>query len=109
FFFFSSRRRHTRSYGDWSSDVCSSDLRRGGRRRRGRRPGGAGCRVGRCAVVEIEAAVEVAVDADPGPRSERDAGVGPLLAGRRRSEERRGGKRWGTRRVAKGRKRKIKK
>src|SRR5207248_4871923 len=21
-----SRRRHTRSYGDWSSDVCSSDL-----------------------------------------------------------------------------------
>src|SRR5437867_6785458 len=28
FFFFSSRRRHTRSYGDWSSDVCSSDLQR---------------------------------------------------------------------------------
>src|SRR5215211_5834814 len=27
FFFFSSRRRHTRSLGDWSSDVCSSDLR----------------------------------------------------------------------------------
>src|SRR5207248_8880066 len=27
YFFFSSRRRHTRSYGDWSSDVCSSDLR----------------------------------------------------------------------------------
>src|SRR5437867_8528352 len=27
-FFFSSRRRHTRSYGDWSSDVCSSDLYR---------------------------------------------------------------------------------
>src|SRR5574340_734595 len=26
FFFFSSRRRHTRSFGDWSSDVCSSDL-----------------------------------------------------------------------------------
>src|SRR5574340_1475139 len=25
-FFFSSRRRHTRSFGDWSSDVCSSDL-----------------------------------------------------------------------------------
>src|SRR5438094_4191995 len=25
-FFFSSRRRHTRSYGDWSSDVCYSDL-----------------------------------------------------------------------------------
>src|SRR6266536_4238926 len=26
FFFFSSRRRHTRSTRDWSSDVCSSDL-----------------------------------------------------------------------------------
>src|SRR5690348_12177198 len=25
FFFFSSRRRHTRWTGDWSSDVCSSD------------------------------------------------------------------------------------
>src|SRR5256712_5762518 len=50
FFFFSSRRRHTRSDRDWSSDVCSSDLlsgdptrprRRGGaarpRGRRGRR------------------------------------------------------------------------
>src|SRR5256885_3807091 len=31
-FFFSSRRRHTRLQGDWSSDVCSSDLgHRGGR------------------------------------------------------------------------------
>src|SRR2546426_9854251 len=28
FFFFSSRRRHTRLQGDWSSDVCSSDLGR---------------------------------------------------------------------------------
>src|SRR3712207_8358210 len=38
-FFFSSRRRHTRYWRDWSSDVCSSDLtparrdRRGGARR----------------------------------------------------------------------------
>src|SRR2546430_7199441 len=33
FFFFSSRRRHTRFDCDWSSDVCSSDLiqARGGR------------------------------------------------------------------------------
>src|SRR5690348_17593683 len=47
FFFFSSRRRHTRWTGDWSSDVCSSDLGRGrlrrrhppdSRVRRGRRP-----------------------------------------------------------------------
>src|SRR2546429_9962986 len=29
FFFFSSRRRHTRCSRDWSSDVCSSDLRTG--------------------------------------------------------------------------------
>src|SRR6266487_6738975 len=28
FFFFSSRRRHTRWTGDWSSDVCSSDLKK---------------------------------------------------------------------------------
>src|SRR2546422_365045 len=28
FFFFSSRRRHTRCSRDWSSDVCSSDLRK---------------------------------------------------------------------------------
>src|SRR5207249_9511557 len=30
-FFFSSRRRHTRSKRDWSSDVCSSDLQLLGR------------------------------------------------------------------------------
>src|SRR2546430_3374387 len=34
FFFFSSRRRHTRFDCDWSSDVCSSDLRRGPAARR---------------------------------------------------------------------------
>src|SRR5437762_14090651 len=49
FFFFSSRRRHTRYIGDWSSDVCSSDLRSGrsraltgGRRRRRSRRGEGG-------------------------------------------------------------------
>src|SRR2546429_4179358 len=31
-FFFSSRRRHTRCSRDWSSDVCSSDLRTWGGR-----------------------------------------------------------------------------
>src|SRR5207249_12091080 len=41
FFFFSSRRRHTRSKRDWSSDVCSSDLRAGpGIGHRGARAGG---------------------------------------------------------------------
>src|SRR5947209_19338116 len=39
-FFFSSRRRHTRYWRDWSSDVCSSDLRSRPDRDR-RRPGGA--------------------------------------------------------------------
>src|SRR5215813_11914268 len=33
FFFFSSRRRHTRCGRDWSSDVCSSDLKKGEYRR----------------------------------------------------------------------------
>src|SRR5205807_3379933 len=32
FIFLSSRRRHTRLQGDWSSDVCSSDLRPSARR-----------------------------------------------------------------------------
>src|SRR5207249_8467862 len=48
--FFSSKRRHTRSKRDWSSDVCSSDLMGGaprspfqnGRCQNGRRVGGMG-------------------------------------------------------------------
>src|SRR5215813_621691 len=36
-FFFSSRRRHTRCGRDWSSDVCSSDLRQRGAHRAPRR------------------------------------------------------------------------
>src|SRR3989454_8269481 len=46
-FFFSSRRRHTRLQGDWSSDVCSSDLRPAEpvvRLRDGGRGGGRGVR-----------------------------------------------------------------
>src|SRR2546430_1291825 len=35
YFFFSSRRRHTRFDCDWSSDVCSSDLHSGARAQRG--------------------------------------------------------------------------
>src|SRR2546428_9949031 len=54
-FFFSSRRRHTRSDRDWSSDVCSSDLTVTGRAYEGqpvtvveriRRAGGAGAAAG---------------------------------------------------------------
>src|SRR5690606_39963042 len=36
-FFFARRRRHTRFSRDWSSDVCSSDLRPGGPGSRARR------------------------------------------------------------------------
>src|SRR6266508_3212511 len=38
FFFFSSRRRHTRWPRDWSSDVCSSDLQHAARRAQRERP-----------------------------------------------------------------------
>src|SRR5256885_17066654 len=41
-FFFSSRRRHTRLQGDWSSDVCSSDLGSRATRSPRARPGGSG-------------------------------------------------------------------
>src|SRR5690348_18060674 len=43
-FFFSSRRRHTRWTGDWSPDVCSSDLANGGLRGIGHRGGFVGGR-----------------------------------------------------------------
>src|SRR5258707_11830798 len=39
FFFFSSRRRHTRYWRDWSSDVCSSDLQDRGGQAADHRPG----------------------------------------------------------------------
>src|SRR6266496_5486653 len=41
-FFFSSRRLHTRSLRDWSSDVCSSDLQRWAHRVQDRREGNPG-------------------------------------------------------------------
>src|SRR5947209_15587045 len=47
FFFFSSRRRHTRYWRDWSSDVCSSDLRLRCRLRSIRRRSCTGSRTGR--------------------------------------------------------------
>src|SRR5699024_11896570 len=77
FFFFSSRRRHTISKRDWSSDVCSSDLpcpRRGRRPRPPHHP-------------------HVQVEADPGDvtgllPAQQVAGTTDL----QRSEERRVGK-----------------
>src|SRR5690349_22537394 len=68
-FFFSSRRRHTRSLRDWSSDVCSSDL------------DGADRAGGSCAAEAVAR------------RKLREQGRRPArLAARARSEERRVGK-----------------
>src|SRR6266850_4597676 len=64
FFFFSSRRRHTRLQGDWSSDVCSSDLRRS------RRPG----------PVEQRFTARVAPGAEVPHAEIVDSVVDPLLA-----------------------------
>src|SRR5437763_15077313 len=67
--FFSSRRRHTRYIGDWSSDVCSSDLR------------------------------DMRVFAFLGEYAHVARGEPEALAAALRSEERRVGKEWRTRRL----------
>src|SRR5256885_10646412 len=58
-FFFSSRRRHTRLQGDWSSDVCSSDLggTRLGTRGRQRAQGQGAKGEARLAAIDAEGAV----------------------------------------------------
>src|SRR5438045_9687731 len=77
FFFFSSRRRHTRCLSDWSSDVCSSDL--------DPRPGDRGC---------------APIGPAPRPPRARGPGARDSTDGRGRSEERRVGKECRYRRVA---------
>src|SRR3712207_3327199 len=70
-FFFSSRRRHTRYWRDWSSDVCSSDLVLSG--------GLAGNKV-----MEVKREKFLSHEFDPGFRSElhhKDLGIA-LTAGR---------------------------
>src|SRR6185503_8936692 len=62
FFFFSSRRRHTRCSRDWSSDVCSSDLSRSWGERKGKKP-----------IARILAAASAGVEP-------RIMGVGPAYA-----------------------------
>src|SRR2546426_7324757 len=65
-FFFSSRRRHTRLQGDWSSDVCSSDLvdpfrntRTGSQQKR---PGGDNHRQDQCLIaVELHSSASLYV------------------------------------------------
>src|SRR5690606_39800348 len=47
FFFFSSRRRHTSFSRDWSSDVCSSDLRQDREKEKKAGPSGEGRKPGR--------------------------------------------------------------
>src|SRR2546426_8175860 len=70
FFFFSSRRRHTRLQGDWSSDVCSSDLRRPDVDRRGRGLRGSGAPEGGRHVARrrVQRVAEVGGEAQAGRR-----------------------------------------
>src|SRR2546426_1938625 len=81
FFFFSSRRRHTRLQGDWSSDVCSSDL---GARQVECTINGIGERAGNAAMEEIVMALRTRRDF-----YQCDTGINTQ---RLRSEERRVGK-----------------
>src|SRR5256885_7328404 len=86
FFFFSSRRRHTRLQGDWSSDVCSSDLfedecKRGSSPRSHR----AGARSVWCHLEEV-------AGCDPAYLVPRRATFALSPTGTYRSEERRVGK-----------------
>src|SRR5690349_25172113 len=104
-FFFSSRRRHTRSLRDWSSDVCSSDLvprwrilRPGGESSNGEQPPRAGLRrsharkkIGRAScrerVMNLAVAVSVACEYQTSHEGQQSSGWFYF-----RSEERRVGK-----------------
>src|SRR5207249_9641568 len=93
-FFFSSRRRHTRSKRDWSSDVCSSDLDNIYDDKSGKR------RVTGPVEYAIDGKDETAwgTEADPGrsnqPRKAVFTAEKPIAPSPRRSEERRVGKEW---------------
>src|SRR5256885_5406462 len=89
FFFFSSRRRHTRLQGDWSSDVCSSDLLRGRSlksfsvRKEAKDHGGGGRIAGALdpgdRVALTEDAVTRGTSLVEAARAVRDAGAEPVL------------------------------
>src|SRR5437763_14991085 len=83
FFFFSSRRRHTRYIGDWSSDVCSSDLV-------SLRPNAATASGAKSANASLI----------PSRLRRMSAHESPICRHSRRSEERRVGKEWRARRGA---------
>src|SRR5258707_7191953 len=85
-FFFSSRRRHTRYWRDWSSDVCSSDLLNTGAARnlritRGRRRNEV-----------LLKFIRIFVDAAEGVLQRAEPAIDPVAAIFGRSEERRVGK-----------------
>src|SRR2546430_3332503 len=83
YFFFSSRRRHTRFDCDWSSDVCSSDLHPGVRA--GRLDAGVMDALRREPIAELAIAVDQAILGAAGNPQQPKLAVG-------RSEERRVGK-----------------
>src|SRR5207249_8952596 len=91
YFFFSSRRRHTRSKRDWSSDVCSSDLV--ARTIRSLQLSQDGPTTGdlRACAEAAEAAITELGGAQPGDKTMIDA-LHPAVEAFRRSEERRVGK-----------------
>src|SRR5207245_5875995 len=90
-FFFSSRRRHTRCYRDWSSDVCSSDLQ-----------------VGEVAMLDLPDVTPVA-DVVPFPIKAVGGDAQVEIFRQERSEERRVGKEWRSRLRAEDHKKKWKK
>src|SRR5689334_25165756 len=77
FFFFSSRRRHTRWNCDWSSDVCSSDL---------------DAKAAPVLRVKSGDTVEIQTLITNSPKRLEDAGLPPDQVEQSRSEERRVGK-----------------
>src|SRR5205085_9307044 len=82
FFFFSSRRRHTRVDCGWSSDVCSSDLHDGAQQR----------------LVTLAVLLRMASDrVESEPAAARTLLQGATEQLEQRSEERRVGKEWRSR------------
>src|SRR5262249_58784124 len=92
-FFFSSRRRHTRLVSDWSSDVCSSDLRRGFPERTDRGRDSYGAKQKRRERVRQRNAVAASVIR----QAFRDDTGNHARRQQERSEERRVGKEWRSR------------
>src|SRR5690606_41113795 len=94
FFFFSSRRRHTRFSRDWSSDVCSSDLGHAHRPGIWRRHGRVLINTGSFSLPGRPRGVLIDSEKLSVRTIERRAGQYHLAP---RSEERRVGKEWRTR------------